>query len=70
MKWPIKKRVMYGNTKVCFAFQSKAFRLWAMGKSYLRKNNQEAADNCFSLAKEAAKEADLSASKTYKKDCE
>ncbi len=66
MKWPAKKPVRYGNTKICFALKSKAEKLWKLGRSYQRKRNQDAADNCFALAKETAKEADKIANQPHK----
>jgi hypothetical protein len=63
VKWPAKKPVRYGKTKLCFALKNQAEKMWALGKSYLRKNNQDAADNCFKMAREHDKEADIVANK-------
>jgi hypothetical protein len=50
--------VRWGKSRVCFALKKQAERLWTLGKSYARKGDEFAADNCFRLAKERAKEAD------------
>ena len=64
MKWPPKKPVLYGNTKLCFALQKKAFRIWKMRRHFLKVGKLDMADNCLILACEAAREADEIAAKS------
>jgi hypothetical protein len=63
MKYPFKKPVHYGRTKVCFALKAQAERLWLLARKYQRSGNVVAVNECRRLAFESAKSADIIASK-------
>lgn len=62
MKYPFKKPVHYGRTKLCFALKAQAERFWLLARKYQRKGNFEAVNACRQFAFESAKEADIVAS--------